>query len=174
LDEVFGARETYVEFLADNNIYGRYFFQQYETRGGKAVGHYPDGSIAAVENNLGSGRTLLMGSFPGGGYYLHHGKETRTLFTSFLKMAGIIPRLTVDDNEVQARVHQGAGGTYLWVTNPTTMARPVTVSLNPGLGRFSSGEDKWGNLNRATNNRQCTRQGWSRHCTALDDGNKQP
>jgi hypothetical protein len=27
------------------------------------------------------------------------------------------------------------------------MARTVTVSLNPGLGRFSSGEDKWGNVN---------------------------
>jgi beta-galactosidase len=133
--------------VKDNNIYGRYFFQQYETKGGKAVGHYPNGSIAAVENNVGSGRTLLMGSFPGSGYYLHHGKETRALFASFLKMAGTTPRLTVDDNEVQARVHQGAGGTYLWVTNPTTMARPVTVSLNPGLGRFSSGEDKWGDGN---------------------------
>ena len=88
-----------------------------------------------------------MGSFPGSGYYLHHGKETRTLFAGFLKMAGITLRLTVDDNEVQARVHQGAGGTYLWVTNPTTMARTVSVSLNPGLGRFSSGEDKWGNVN---------------------------
>jgi hypothetical protein len=88
-----------------------------------------------------------MGSFPGSGYYLHHGKETRTLFSGFLNMAGITPRLTVDDNEVQARVHQGAGGTHLWVTNPTTMARTVTVSLNPGLGRFSSGEDKWGKVN---------------------------
>jgi beta-galactosidase len=48
---------------------------------------------------------------------------------------------------VQARIHQGAGGTYLWVTNPTTNPRPVTVSLNQGLGKFSSGEDKWGKLN---------------------------
>src|SRR5258708_33367925 len=129
-----------------NNIYGRYFFQQYETKGGKAVGNYPDGTVAAVENQTGSGRTLLMGSFPGAGYYLHHGKETRALFANFLKTAGINPRVNVDDNEVQARVHQGAGGTYLWVTNPTMNARPVTVSLNPGLGKFSAGEDKWGRL----------------------------
>jgi beta-galactosidase len=143
--------------VKDNNIYGRYFFQQYETKGdGKVVGHYPNGAIAAVENNVGSGRTLLMGSFPGSGYYLHHSKETRTLFASFLKMAGITPRVNVDDNEVQARVHQGAGGTYLWVTNPTTMARPVTVSLNPSLGRFSSGEDKWGNLKINVTDQQIT------------------
>jgi hypothetical protein len=32
------------------------------------------------------------------------------------------------------------------VTNPTLTARPVTISLNPGLGRFYAGEDKWGKL----------------------------
>ena len=76
LDEVFGARETYVEFLADihdnlkmevngNNIYGRYFFQQYETRGGKAVGHYPNGAIAAVENNRRQRSYSADGLLPG-------------------------------------------------------------------------------------------------------------
>jgi beta-galactosidase len=167
LDSVFGARETYVEFLADihddlkmevngNNIYGRYFFQQYETSGGKAVGHYPNGAICAVENRMGKGRTLLMGSFPGSGYYLHHGKETRALFASFLKMADITPRVTANDNEVQARVHQGAGGTYLWVTNPTRTARPVTVSVNPDLCGLSSGEDKWGKLDIKISGQQVT------------------
>jgi beta-galactosidase len=158
LDDLFGGRETYVEFLADihdnlkmevngNNIYCRYFFQQYETKSGKAVGHYPNGTIAAIENQTGKGRTLLMGSFPGGAYYLHHGKETQTLFAGFLKMAGITPRVGVNDNEVQARVHQGAGGSYLWVTNPTRTARQIAVTLSPALGKFSEGEDKWGNLN---------------------------
>ncbi len=113
------ARRT-SSFLADihdnlkmevngNNIYGRYFFQQYQTNGGRAVGHYPNGATAAIENQTGKGRTLLMGSFPGGGYYLHHGKETQALFAGFLKMAGITPRVSVNDNEVQARVHQGQG-----------------------------------------------------------------
>jgi beta-galactosidase len=120
------------------------------------VGHYPNGAISAIENKVGNGRTLLMGSFPGSGYYLHHGKETRTLFAGFLKMAGITPRVNVDDNEVQARVHQGAGGTYLWVTNPTMTARPVTVSLNPGLGKFSAGEDKWGQLGNTLSGQQVT------------------
>lgn len=167
LDELFGARETYVEFLADihddlmlevngNNIHGRYFFQQYETKGGKAVGHYGNGAIAAVEHQAGGGRTLLMGSFPGSGYYLHHDKVTRSLFAGFLKFAGVTPRLSVDDNEVQARVHQGGGGTYLWVTNPTRTARPVTVSLSSGLGTFSAAEDKWGQLAAKLTGQQVT------------------
>jgi beta-galactosidase len=95
---------------------------------------------------MGKGKTLLMGSFPGGGYEFHHGKETRTLFGSFLSMAGTTPRLRVDDNEVQARIHEGEGGGYLWVTNPTRQTRPVTISLSPELGRFASGEDRWGKL----------------------------
>ena len=112
----------------------------------RLLGSYPNGAISAVENNVGSDRTLLMGSFPGSGYYLHRAKETRTLFASFLKMAGITPRLTVDDDSVQARIHQGAGGTYLWVTNPTLKARSVVVSLNPGPGTFSGADDRWGKL----------------------------
>jgi beta-galactosidase len=155
LDELFGARETYVEFNPDisenlildingSKIYGRYFRQEYELKGGKAAGHYSNGAIAAVEHQMGSGRTLLFGSFPGAGYYLHHGKETKVMFAGFLKMAGVSPRLSVDDNEVQARLHVGRGGTYLWVTNPTTRARAVEVSLESGQGRFTAAEDLWG------------------------------
>jgi beta-galactosidase len=167
LDEVFGAHESYVEFLADihddlmmevngNKIHGRYFFQQYQLKGGKAVGHYPDGTVAAVENQTGRGRTLLIGSFPGSGYYLHHDADTRKLFAGFLAMAGITPRVIVVDNEVQVRVHQGAGGTNLWVTNPTRSARSMSISLNSGLGQFSAGEDKWGKLEVKVSGQQVT------------------
>ena len=59
LDEVFGARQIYVEFTPDisdglmfeikgSQIPGRYFRQDYELRGGEAVGHYSNGHIAAV------------------------------------------------------------------------------------------------------------------------------
>ena len=116
----------------------------------------PDGKIAAVQNKTGSGQTLLMGSFPGGGYYLHHGPETRALFAGFLKLAGITPRVTVNDNHVQARVHQGEGGTNLWVTNPTREQKSVKVTLQDELGRFSSGEDRWGGLKVAVTGREIT------------------
>jgi beta-galactosidase len=157
LDEIFGARETYVEFNPDiseklmlevngRNVYGRYFRQEYELKGGEAVGHYTNGAIAAVEHQTGSGRTLLIGSFPGAGYYLHHGAETKAMFAGFLKMARVTPQVSIDDNAVQARLHQGQGGTYLWVTNPTTSARTVKVSFEPGVGKFGRAEDLWGKL----------------------------
>jgi beta-galactosidase len=155
LDEVFGARESYVEFTPDisndlmlevkgSKIYGRYFRQDYELRGGEAAGHYANGTIAAVEHKFGQGRTLLIGSFPGGGYFLHHASPTKDLFASLLTMAGVVPQVTIDDKSVQARLHQGAGGTYLWVTNPTNTVRQVKVGLAPAAGNYKSGEDIWG------------------------------
>jgi beta-galactosidase len=155
LDEVFGAREIYVEFTPDisndltlevkgNQIHGRYFRQDYELRGGKAAGHYSNGNIAAVAHTFGAGQTLLIGTFPGAGYALHHDPGTKALFASFLEIPGIAPQLKVDDNSVQARLHQGAGGTYLWIINPTRSDRAAKVSLGPGMGNFTAVEDLWG------------------------------
>jgi beta-galactosidase len=137
-------------------IYGRYFRQDYDLHGGKAAGQYANGNIAAVENTSGKGRTLLMGSFPGAGYYLHHGAATRELFVSFLKMAGLAPQLTIDDHAVQARLHQGAGGTILWATNPTRAAKKVTVTIASGAAGFKSAEDLWGDEAIALSGAQIT------------------
>jgi beta-galactosidase len=155
LDELFGAREKYVEFDPDlsdqlmfevngSQVFGRYFRQDYDLHGGKAAGQYANGNIAAVENSYSQGRTLLMGSFPGAGYYLHHGVSTRELFMSFLKIADLEPKLTIDDHAVQARLHQGAGGTILWATNPTRTVKKVTVTVASGAAGFKSARDLWG------------------------------
>jgi beta-galactosidase len=164
LDEVFGARETYVQLTPDiandlmlevngSQIYGRFFQQNYELRGGNAVGHYSNGAIAAVEHNFGQGRTLLIGSFPGAGYYLHHGAATKDLFATFLTKAGVAQQVTTDDHSVQARLHQGAGGTYLWVTNPSPGTRNVKVRL---MQSYQAGEDIWGKQTVAMDGRQVT------------------
>jgi beta-galactosidase len=165
LDELFGAREKYVEFDPDlseqlvfevngKTIYGRYFRQDYELLSGKAAGHYSNGNVAAVENFFGRGRTLLMGSFPGAGYYLHHGAATKELFAGLLRMAGVAPQIATSDSTVQARLHQGEGGTHLWVTNPTRAEKKVTVTLT--AGEFNSAEDVWGGVSIAQSGRQFT------------------
>lgn len=154
LDEVFGTRESYVEFVPDiedqlkmqvkgAKIYGRYFRQDYALKGGTAVGQYEDGKISAVEHTFGRGRTLLMGSFPGAGYSLHRGAETKELFAGFLEAAGIQQIARISDTEVQARLQKGDGGTYLWVTNPTRSDRDVQIRLAPEYGSFSTGQDVW-------------------------------
>jgi len=71
-------------------------------------------------------------------------------------MAGVAPQVTIDDKSVQARLHQGAGGTYLWVTNPTPGNRTVKVGLAAGAQSYKSGEDIWGKQTVAMDARQLT------------------
>lgn len=156
LDQVLGARESDVEFMPDISdnltleidgaqIYGRYFRQEYKLAGGTEAGKYTNGMTAAVRNKFGAGKTLLIGSFPGAGYYLHHAAATKGMFAGLLDMAGVKPTTKVSDASVQARLHRGAGGSYLWVTNPARHSVTASVELSPAAGDYSTGEDIWGN-----------------------------
>jgi len=146
LDQLFGARESYVQFtpdlltkltltVRDKQIGGQYFLQEYKLAGGKAVGQYANGHVAAVENTTGAGRTLLMGTFPGAAYFRSHAPATREFFAGLLAWAGVQQQVQSSDPEVKARLHRGAGGTYLWVVNPTRTARTVKVSLPAAFQR---------------------------------------
>ena len=137
---MFGARESYVQFTPDildkvtltvkgKQIGGGYFLQEYQLTGGRAMGQYANGHIAAVENATGTGKTLLIGTFPAGNYYRNRSAATREFFASLLTWAGVRQQVQSSDPEVQARLHKGPGGTYLWVLNPTRTAKTVKVTL---------------------------------------------
>jgi beta-galactosidase len=158
LDQLFGAREDYVQFtpdildklslkVKDKQIGGGYFLQEYKLAGGQSVGTFSNGHIAAVEHSTGNGKTMLIGAFPGGSYFRNHAAGTREFFAGLLPWAGVRPRLQVSDPEVKARLHQGAGGTYVWVVNPTRTARTVKVVLP---GEFQRVTDVWQEKNRPT------------------------
>ena len=140
LDQLFGARESYVQFtpdlldkltltVRDKQIGGGVFLQEYKLAGGQTAGAYSNGHIAAVEHSTGSGKTLLIGTFPGASYYRNHSAATREFFAGLLPWAGVQPQVQSNDPLVKARLHQGAGGTYLWVVNPTRTTRTVKISL---------------------------------------------
>jgi beta-galactosidase len=140
LDQVFGARETYVQFtpdiltklaltVRDKQIGGQYFLQEYKLAGGQSAGVYANGHIAAAEHAFGSGRTLLIGTFPGGAYYRNHAPTTREFFAGLLAWAGVRQQVQSSDPAIKARLHQGAGGTYLWVVNPTRTPKTVSLTL---------------------------------------------
>jgi beta-galactosidase len=154
LHKLFGAREKYVEFTPDlledltlevqgKQISGRYYLQEYALDGGNAVGTYQDGAIAAVENEFGKGRTLLVGSFPGAGYFLHHTEGTRRFFGGLLEWGDVTRHIISSDPEVKVRLHKGSGGNYLWVVNPERSPREVKILMNADVD-FSSARDLWG------------------------------
>ena len=155
LDELFGARESYVEFtpdLLDNlklqvqgkTIGGRFFIQKYKlANGAKAVGQFEAGETAAVEHGFQKGRALLIGTFPGAAYFLHHSPDTKAFFASLLDWAGIKQQIRVSTPEVKARLHTGASGNYLWILNPTRQPRTATVTMERSAASFSSAQDVW-------------------------------
>jgi len=151
LDELFGARETYVQFtpdllgqlsltVRDQKIGGQYFLQEYKLSGGQAVGQFSNGHIAAVEHAFGKGNTLLIGTFPGGSYFRNHAPATRDFFAGLLDWAGVHPQLQCSDAQVKVRLHTGPGGTYLWAVNPTRAAKTVTIQL---ASKFQHAEELW-------------------------------
>jgi beta-galactosidase len=71
-------------------------------------------------------------------------------------MAGVEPTTKIDDTNAQARLHRGAGGSFLWVTNPTRDRRTVKVDLSQTAGDFSTGEDIWGRQEVTVRDRQIT------------------
>ncbi|MBC7927356.1 MAG: hypothetical protein H7039_17030, partial [Bryobacteraceae bacterium] len=150
----FGAKESEVEFTPDlledltlqvrnNTISGRYFRQEYEAVGGQVVGRYAHGKPAAIEHSYGKGRVLLIGSFPGAGYFRNHTPGTKNFFSGLLPWAGVQQKLSVNVPAVKARLHQGAGGTFLWVLNPSRTPQKITVRLQSELGSFSRANDLW-------------------------------
>jgi beta-galactosidase len=158
LDQLFGARETYVQFTPDlldglkltvqgKQIGGGYFLQEYRAQGGQAVGQYANGHIAAIEHTSGAGKTLLLGTFPGGSYFRNHSPATREFFAGLLTWAGINQQVQSSDLEVRARLQKGAGGTYLWVVNPTGTSKTVKISLT---STFQRATDLWQDSSRPT------------------------
>lgn len=155
LNELFGVRESYVEFTPDllgdlkinvNGIpvRGGLFLQAYEPTTGKPIGWYEDGRIAAVDNVFGKGKTRLIGTMSGSGYFKHSGIESTVFFADLLRFAGKQQHVRCSDARVKARLHNGVGGTYLWVANPKRQPIPVHLKLGKAWGQFSSSRSLWG------------------------------
>jgi beta-galactosidase len=155
LDELFGVRESYVEFVPDllgdlqvdvggNQVRGGVFLQAYEPTTGTAVGWYEDNRVATVDNVCGKGRTRLLGTMAGYGYATHPDDRSPSFFAELMQWAGREQHVACSDGRVKARLHDGEGGTYLWVANPTREPLPVRLTLSQAWGPFSSCQSLWG------------------------------
>jgi len=160
LDELFGAKESCVEFTPDllgdlrlnvagSPAWGGIFMQAYQPTNGKAIGWYEDGQVAAVENTFGQGKTILVGSMLGAGHGAHPGSAFKPaistpFFASLLDWGGKGQHVVCSDPRIKARLHAGKGGTYLWVSNPTRQTLPVRLEIGAAWGSFSTCRTLWG------------------------------
>jgi beta-galactosidase len=155
LDELFGVRESYVEFTPDllNDLKlnlsgipacGGLFLQAYQPTTGRPVGWYEDGRVAVVDNAFGKGKARLIGTMPGAGYAKHQEGKSAAFFAELLQFAGKQQHVRCSEPRVTARIHDGVGGTYLWVANPTRQPLPVHLELGEAWGTFSHSSSLWG------------------------------
>jgi beta-galactosidase len=155
LDELFGARESYVEFTPDLlgelkfnlsgiEVRGGISLQAYEPTEGTAVGWYDDGRVAAVDNAFGRGKTRLIGSMAGAGYATHPEDRSSAFFADVLDYAGAERNVRCSEPRITARLHDGEGGVYLWVANPVRRDLPVRLELSEEWGPFRQGHSLWG------------------------------
>ena len=54
---------------------------------------------------------------------------------TIISFIGIRQQVQSSDATVKARLHKGAGGTYVWVINPTRTAKDVKISLPSAFQR---------------------------------------
>jgi len=118
--------------------------QKYHLTTATPIGWYEDGTIAAVENNYGKGKTMLIGTFPGYGYACEQTEGSRAFFAQLLSWGGVTQHVTCSDPRLTARLHTGAGGTYLWITNPTPRSLPVRITISSKHGAFTKASLLWG------------------------------
>jgi beta-galactosidase len=155
LDELFGARESYVEFTPDllgdlqfnvngTRVRGGLYLQAYEPTTGTPMGWYDDDRIAAVDHVFGQGKTRLVGTMCGAGYDAHPDDRSPAFYAEVLHLAGVKQQVVCSDPRIKARLHDGEGGTYLWVANPTRQPIPVRIELGAGWGPFASCRSLWG------------------------------
>jgi beta-galactosidase len=156
LDRVFGVREDEVEFMPDigdrirfgfgagEAIQGGGFLQSYALAGGTERGRFADGRIAVVEHRFGTGRTLLVGTHPGVGYFATSAESGRQFFADVFAWTGRRRHVELSNPLMQARIH-GTGETAqaMWVLNPTRDVQRADVSFGPHLGAVILSEAHW-------------------------------
>ncbi len=114
------------------------FLQAYQPTTGRERGRFEDGRIAIVENRFGAGRTLLVGTHPGAGYFRTSSADNRRYFAEVFAWTGRTQQVAVSDNLVQARLHEGMSGRVLWLLNPTRERRRVTVTIDGRPARLGA------------------------------------
>jgi beta-galactosidase len=148
LDELFGARESNVQFtpvLLENlkfqaqgkSVTGGVYLQSYKPTSGSVTGTYRDGSPAVIDNQFGSGRTKLIGTSPGYGYYeARDDQESRKFFGDLMTWAGKTQHVRCSDWRPVARLHSGGGNDVLWIINSSREQVDAEFILSDRWGSF--------------------------------------
>ncbi|WP_345482989.1 hypothetical protein, partial [Actinopolymorpha pittospori] len=80
----------------------------------------------------------------------HHHPHTTTYYTHLLHWTGRRQHVRVSDNRVTARLHEGDGGRYLWLLNPSRLPLQVSATLSTRWKPFADIDVRWGDKDSVT------------------------
>ena len=156
LDEVFGAMEDETEFVPSLAAAGRelpsiicksasincsIYQEKLTITTGREVARYSDGTVAIVDSDFGRGRARLIGTFPGLTYWTTTDTDAANLIRDALTYAGVQPSVEVSEPEIQARLHSGPGGTFLWIVNANWAEKDVEVRVDRTVGTIAGTDE---------------------------------
>jgi beta-galactosidase len=156
MDELFGVEQEYVQFTPDllddlviqmNNgiqFRGGIYLQSYSTTGGEAVGFFDNKRVAVVDNHFGSGKTRLVGSFPGYAYSMDPDSGTRSFFRELLCWAGKKQHISSTDERLVARLQSDHENIFLWISNVARERVDAELVISTAWGHMKDCEPIWG------------------------------
>jgi beta-galactosidase len=162
LDEFFGALEKDAEFLPDISrdirfdfqgtpAEGRMYRQIYALNGGRSLGSYSDGGTAVVEKEQGSGKSLLVGTFPSAAYYDDGSELNKSLFARFYRWGGYSREILVSNPAIHVRLFEGKG-IYVIMINQTDRQTECSAAFTQYTS-VRCGRVLWGTAPQCEGNR---------------------
>jgi beta-galactosidase len=167
LDQVFGVQQDEVEFMPDlseqivldfegNTLQGGLFLQSYRPTSGKVKGSFADGRIAAVENQYGKGKALIVGSFPSEGYNRTHHTGNRKFYRDIMDWSGHKLLVNVSNPNVRVRLQDGDGGKFAWILNPHGVEMETSVIISGHFGAVEVDQVLLGDFDGTIHNNEFT------------------
>lgn len=155
LHEIFGALQVNVEFMpdiSDNIVFvyngeerkGGLYQQSYQATTASVVGVYSDGSTAIVENQYGDGKVMLIGTNPSEAYFRSSDPANKKLFHEIFRWSGKKQMAIADNDKIQVRFHDGAGGKYVWMINSSDTDINTRVHVSESFAKVSNVKKMWG------------------------------
>jgi beta-galactosidase len=150
LDKVFGVRaESGPETVGENAPYIDWngksarcamHRQRLVVTGAEVIAEYSDGGPAIVENAFGTGKTILIGTYPGLSFEWGS-LDAGAVLPGLAAKLGVTPMAVATEQDIWVRLHRNGDDLIAFIVNISFETKDVTVRIFPKDAVFNSSVD---------------------------------
>lgn len=126
--------------FTEDSIDGYFFCESFIPESGIVFGRYGNMNAAAVINNYGSGKAILMGSLIGAGYNVTHNQSNVKFAAKIAEMCGITPYVSADKQNVRCDILTCENEAVLIIVNNGTISSKINVVISNTGTMYTSAE----------------------------------